>query len=67
MPIYEYVCSACGHEFEKLVRSMNASEEVKCSKCGSKEVRKAFSVFGVSGGQKAAGAALAGSCAPTGG
>ena len=33
MPIYEYACSECGHEFEKLV-PMNAPPPEACPSCG---------------------------------
>ena len=32
MPIYEYVCSACEHEFEKLVRR---DATPNCPECGA--------------------------------
>ncbi len=48
MPIYEYRCSECGEKFEKLVRSMNnPTSEVKCPKCGGRNVEKLLSSFGV--------------------
>ncbi|MDA8154919.1 MAG: zinc ribbon domain-containing protein [Actinomycetota bacterium] len=46
MPIYEYKCSKCASEFEKLVFS---STKVQCPNCGSAEVRKKLSTFGMSG------------------
>lgn len=42
MPIYEYACQQCSHEFETLVRS--ADDTPKCPKCGQLEVLKQFSV-----------------------
>jgi putative FmdB family regulatory protein len=42
MPIFEYACRACGHEFETLVR---ASETPSCAGCGSPELDKKLSVF----------------------
>ena len=41
MPIYEYQCTACTHEFEALVRSGSV---VKCEKCGSDRLEKRFSL-----------------------
>lgn len=37
MPIYEYVCPACGYEFEELVK-IN-TEVADCPKCGSNSKR----------------------------
>ena len=40
MPIFEYVCRACGQSFETLVRG---SESQSCSKCGRQELDKLLS------------------------
>jgi putative FmdB family regulatory protein len=42
MPIYEYACSACGQEFETLVRNGATPE---CPNCHSKDLAKKLSVF----------------------
>jgi len=42
MPIFEYACRACGHEFETLVR---ASDTPSCASCGSEALDKKLSVF----------------------
>ena len=41
MPIYEYNCDKCGHEFEELV--MSASEKISCPACKSRKVKKRMS------------------------
>ncbi len=46
MPIFEYICSDCGAEFEMLVR--NKDEKVRCGKCSSEKVSKKLSVFSAS-------------------
>ncbi|MBC7233788.1 MAG: zinc ribbon domain-containing protein [Chloroflexi bacterium] len=66
MPIYEYRCNECGEKFEKWLRSMSATEDVRCPRCGSRRVAKAISLFGKSGSAASAAASDA-SCAPTGG
>jgi len=48
MPIYEYGCSDCGTKFEKLV-SISDNSTQECPKCKSKNVKKAFSTFGIGG------------------
>jgi putative FmdB family regulatory protein len=50
MPIFEYRCNDCGMEFEELVSGQNP--EIRCIKCKSKNVKKKFSVFGMSGVEK---------------
>ncbi len=52
MPIYEYRCRKCGERFEKFVRSLAAQQSVECPRCGSQEVEKAVSLFGVGGGSR---------------
>ncbi|HCC68440.1 MAG TPA: FmdB family transcriptional regulator [Nitrospiraceae bacterium] len=49
MPIFEYRCQDCGEDFEKL---LYRDCPVDCQKCGSKNVKKKFSVFGMSGVEK---------------
>jgi putative FmdB family regulatory protein len=49
MPIYEYTCQDCSTQFEKLVRSMTASVEIKCPECGGTHVKKGWSLFGTGG------------------
>jgi putative FmdB family regulatory protein len=50
MPIHEYCCQACGHEFETLVR---ASERAACTSCGSTDLEKKLSVFATQGEKSA--------------
>jgi len=67
MPLYEFQCNDCHDQFEELVRSSSAVDEVKCPACGSQHVRRKVSMFAskvVGGGGVAASAAA--SCAPGG-
>jgi putative FmdB family regulatory protein len=41
MPIYEYVCSDCGHQFEALVRG---DKKPSCPSCGRRKLAKQLSV-----------------------
>ena len=45
MPIFEYACSDCGHEFELFVRSAAAVAESTCPQCHSQRIDKRFSTF----------------------
>lgn len=47
MPIFEFKCLACGHEFETLV--MKSDEKVTCPKCQSDKVEKKLSSFATQG------------------
>ena len=47
MPLFEYVCSDCGAQFEKIVPTHKTP--VACQ-CGSRKVEKKVSVFAVAGG-----------------
>jgi putative FmdB family regulatory protein len=60
MPIYEYTCSQCGKDFEKLVYG---SQSVECPACSSEKVVKKLSLFGMAGVEKPfAGQSSCGSC-----
>ncbi len=39
MPTYDYVCNACGHEFE-LFQSMSESVKKKCPECGKLKLER---------------------------
>jgi putative FmdB family regulatory protein len=41
MPIYEYACAKCGHEFETLVRG---GEQPVCARCGDPNLTKLLSI-----------------------
>jgi len=60
MPIFEYKCSACSEDFEKLVFGTTA--QINCPKCGSSEVNKKFSVFAARGLEKSVGSSGCSSC-----
>ena len=45
MPIFEYVCKQCQHQFEALVYG---GEKAACPKCESKKLEPKLSVFAVS-------------------
>jgi putative FmdB family regulatory protein len=63
MPIFEYACRDCGHEFETLVRG---SETPDCAACGSEKLEKKLSVFAAQTGESQA-AAPCGTCGHPGG
>jgi putative FmdB family regulatory protein len=41
MPIYEYACKSCGHEFEELVRD---ATQPACPSCGKRGAERQMSV-----------------------
>jgi len=45
MPIFEYVCKECQHQFEALVYGQ---QKAVCPKCESKKLEPKLSVFAVS-------------------
>jgi putative FmdB family regulatory protein len=63
MPLYEYQCVACDHQFELLVRE---STKLECPKCEATELNKQLSVFAVSaptaGPSRMSGPPACGSC-----
>jgi putative FmdB family regulatory protein len=44
MPIFEYLCLACGHCFEKLQKSADEPAPV-CPACGADKVKRELSSF----------------------
>ena len=50
MPIFEYACRGCGHEFETLVRAGSVPE---CPGCRSTELEKKLSVFATASAESA--------------
>lgn len=48
MPIFEYNCTECGCNFEKLQKTAAEPKPV-CPDCGSTETRKQLSVFSSAG------------------
>lgn len=44
MPIFEYICRDCNHEFEALVYG---SQKADCPKCHSKKLAPQLSTFAV--------------------
>jgi len=65
MPIYEYTCTDCNSQFEKFVRTMSSTVEVKCPICGGTHVKKGWSVFGTNapaGSSSGLSSSAAGAC-----
>jgi putative FmdB family regulatory protein len=54
MPMFEFKCSRCGHEFEELVFSMTAYS-VRCPECDSPEVERKISSFSSGSSGKSGG------------
>ena len=64
MPLYEYACKACDHQFEALVRSNDTPE---CPACRATTLERRLSVFaahtnGAGGGFDAQQVAACGQC-----
>lgn len=63
MPIFEYVCKECSHEFETLVYGQ---EKAVCPKCESKKLEPKLSLFAVSAKASSAPQTSAGPCGSCG-
>ena len=53
MPIYEYVCQDCKHEFEALRAMSQADLAMACAKCGGENIKRKISIFFAESGGKA--------------
>jgi putative FmdB family regulatory protein len=50
MPVYGYVCNDCHKTFELVLTLQEHETEIKCSKCGSRNVeQEATAFFAVTG------------------
>ncbi len=69
MPIFEYVCDACGAEFEKIV--FRRDDSISCPQCDGQAVTRQVSAFAFkSGGGRFVSSSAKSSCAgcsPSGG
>ena len=65
MPLYEYVCRACGEGFEALVRSWQ--ESVACPACSAADVEKQLSSFAFTGSDGGSRSSVGGGCGCGGG
>jgi putative FmdB family regulatory protein len=63
MPIFEYVCQKCGHQFEALVYGQQKPE---CPKCHATRLEPQLSVFAVAAKGSSGAAASAGACGSCG-
>lgn len=43
MPLYEFRCQDCKNLFEALVTSSTDADDVSCTKCASKNIKKTIS------------------------
>ena len=50
MPLFDFRCRACGHQFEALVRAQDPAPT--CSACGGADLEKLLPTFAVSSQEK---------------
>ena len=55
MPMYDFHCRGCGHEFEALVRAHD-TEPTRCPSCQSTDVERQLSTFAVNTAERHAAA-----------
>jgi len=64
MPVYTYICKDCGEKFDLLIGVSSEKVELKCKKCGSKDIEKALTTFSVRNSGSSSGSS--GPSCPTG-
>ena len=50
MPLFDFRCQQCGHDFEDLI---TGEEQAECPSCQSAKVERQIAVFAVGGGASA--------------
>jgi len=55
MPLYDFRCRGCGHEFETLVRT--GDDSPACPSCQSRDIERLLSTFALSYAEKTQAAA----------
>jgi putative FmdB family regulatory protein len=63
MPIFEYICKECHHQFEALVYG---KEKAECPNCHTKKLEPQLSVFAVSAKSSSAFPAAGSACGSCG-
>jgi len=63
MPIFEYICQKCHHQFEALVYG---KEKAECPKCHATKLEPQLSVFAVSARSSSTSSAPTGACTSCG-
>ena len=63
MPIYEYICQKCHHQFEAL---LYGKEKAECPKCHATKLEPQLSVFAVSAGSTKSSTSQARACGSCG-
>ena len=61
MPLYEYRCSSCGEEFEKMVRFSQVGKPQECPKCQSDNTERQLSRIASFGSTSSSGSSCASS------
>jgi putative FmdB family regulatory protein len=52
MPLYDYVCNDCNKTFELVLTLKEHDTEIKCPKCGSRNVQQEATAFFAVTGRK---------------
>ena len=63
MPMYEFTCRKCGHNFEELISLAELEAgKIHCPACKSKLLERGFSSFATGSGSPGAGGVSRGGC-----
>ena len=63
MPLFEFTCKKCGHNFEELISLTELeSGQIHCPACRSKRVERGFSAFATGSDSMGGGGITSGGC-----
>ncbi|UCG39187.1 MAG: zinc ribbon domain-containing protein [bacterium] len=62
MPIFEFRCKKCGHQFETITSRSEDGSGLSCPECGAGKPEKLISLFSASGTESKASSGGGGGC-----
>ena len=66
MPVFNYKCNSCGHDFDLLVGVGDNKEELVCTNCKSEDIQRNYSSFEFSVNNREKGQCGTGGCCSCG-
>ncbi len=66
MPVFNYKCNNCGHDFDLLLGVGDKKEELVCTNCKSEDIQRHYSSFKFNANVREKGQCSSGGCCSCG-